>query len=70
MIAHTNDVGLAIRDALGLLRAGVELHDWSGDEPQSLDECLPISVFDDHDPSNLLVCVGEALFTIRIVRTG
>lgn len=57
----TDDLGMAIRDALGLIQ-GVELASTPDAEPAVID------YIDDSDFSRLGIIVGESVFEIQIIR--
>jgi hypothetical protein len=57
----TDDVGIAIRDALELL-VGI-------DSPR-LPAPAEIGFMDAEDPSNLRIFVAGALFVVRVIREG
>lgn len=66
----TDDVGLAIRDALDLVKDfAIEIAAWDDDHPED-DRAAYIDHVDDSDPSNLRVVTAGAIFVIRIVREG
>jgi hypothetical protein len=68
---HTNDLGVAIRDALELLNDGLEVFDWSGGEPVMASHNQHDVLTDASDGfSNLKVDVGGSLFRISITRIG
>jgi hypothetical protein len=66
---HTNDVGLAIRDALDLLD-GIDVMDWDKPEPVALYTQQDVVTDAGHGFSDLRVEVGGALFRVSITRIG
>lgn len=59
----TDEIGIAIRDAL-LLLGGIEMEGADGPKQIVLDHV------DDQDPSNLCIIAGGAVFVVRVIRKG
>ena len=67
---HTNDIGIAIRDALDLLRDGIELFDWGAEEDCPSMGHAEIGEIDVSDASNLQIKAGGGVYRVSIVRVG
>lgn len=67
---HTNDIGIAIRDALALLPS-VETFDWTDPECPSAGSMDIGPEIDASDASNLIITMANgAVFRVSIVREG
>jgi hypothetical protein len=68
---HTNNLGVAIRDALDLLAGGIETFDWKDDDARRQGGTFIEQIDASHGFSDLRIAmVGGELFRVTITREG